>query len=128
MSNMNRRSKMENKLHYNIVDVLPTNEQLIKFAVFTDQNDFSWLKNGLDNESKKLFADYAEQCSAYNIDFEDLLNSLCLAKAVEVSSNIDLTKEQREGYQTKLSDFIKWRGEYLAETGDSVDNKEVDNV
>lgn len=130
MSNMNRRSKMENKLHYNIVDVLPTNEQLIKFAVFTDQNDFSWLKNGLDNESKKLFADYAEQCSAYNIDFEELLNALCVAKAVEVSSNIELTKEQREEYQTKLSDFFKWRGEYLAETDsvDGVDDKDGDDV
>ena len=121
---------MENKLHYNIVDVLPTNEQLIKFAVFTDQNDFSWLKNGLDNESKKLFADYAEQCSAYNIDFEELLNALCVAKAVEVSSNIELTKEQREEYQTKLSDFFKWRGEYLAETDsvDGVDDKDGDDV
>ena len=127
---MNRRSKMENKLHYNIVDVLPTNEQLIKFAVFTEQNDFSWLKKDVNKESKKLFVDYAEQCSAYNIDFEELLNALCVAKAVEVSSNIELTKEQREEYQTKLSDFFKWRGEYLAETdsSDSVDDKDGDDV
>ena len=127
---MNRRNKMENKLHYNIVDVLPTNEQLIKFSVFTDQKDFSWLNKDVNKESKKLFVDYAEQCSAYNIDFEELLNALCVAKAVEVSSNIELTKEQREEYQTKLSDFFKWRGEYLAETDsvDGVDDKDGDDV
>ena len=121
---------MENNLHYSVVDVLPTNEQLIKFAVFTDQNDFSWLKNGRDNESEKLFADYVERCIAYNIDFEDLLNSLCLAKALEVSSDIDLTKEQREECQTKLSDFFKWYTKYLAKTdsSESADNKDVDNV
>ena len=125
---MNRRNKVENNLSYSIADVLPTDEQLIKFAVFTSKNDFSFLKSGINNESKKRFVAYAEQCSAYNIDFEELLNALCVAKALEVSSNIELTKEQREEYQTKLSDFIKWRGEYLAESDDSADNKEVDNV
>ena len=128
MNNMNRRNKVENNLSYSIADVLPTDEQLIKFAVFTSQKDFSFLKSGINNESKKRFVDYAEQCSAYNIDFEELLNALCVAKALEVSSGIVLTKEQREEYQTKLSDFIKWRGEYLAESDDSADNKEVDNV
>ena len=121
---MNRRNKVENNLSYSIADVLPTDEQLIKFAVFTSQKDFSFLKSGINNESKKRFVDYAEQCSAYNIDFEELLNALCVAKALEVSSGIVLTKEQREEYQTKLSDFIKWRGEYLAES----DDKEVNNV
>ena len=130
---------MENNLSYSIVDVLPTDEQLIKFAVFTNQKDFSFLKNGINNESKKRFVDYAEQCSAYNIDFEELLNALCVAKALEVSSGIELTKEQREEYQTKLSDFIKWRSEYLAESDNidsvvdttvvtTVGSKEGDNV
>ena len=127
---MNRRNKMENNLSYSIVDVLPTDEQLIKFAVFTNQKDFSFLKNGINNESKKRFVDYAEQCSAYNIDFEELLNALCVAKALEVSSNIELTKGQREEYQTKLSDFIKWRSEYLAESDNinCVGGKEGGNV
>ena len=127
---MNRRNKMENNLSYSIVDVLPTDEQLIKFAVFTNQKDFSFLKNGINNESKKRFVDYAEQCSAYNIDFEELLNALCVAKALEVSSNIELTKGQREEYQTKLSDFIKWRSEYLAESDNinCVGSKEYGNV
>ena len=136
---MNRRDKVENNLSYSIADVLPTNEQLIKFAVFTNQKDFSFLKNGINNESKKRFVDYAEQCSAYNIDFEELLNALCVVKALEVSSGIELTKEQREEYQTKLSDFIKWRSEYLAESDNidsvvdttvvtTVGSKEGDNV
>ena len=127
---MNRRNKVENKLSYSIADVLPTNEQLIKFAVFTNQKDFSFLKNGINNESKKRFVDYVEQCSAYNIDFEELLNALCVVKALEVSSGIELTKEQREEYQTKLSDFIKWRSEYLAESDNinCVGSKEGGNV
>ena len=127
---MNRRNKMENNLSYSITDVLPTNEQLIKFAVFTNQKDFSFLKNGINNESKKRFVGYAEQCSAYNIDFEELLNALCVVKALEVSSDIELTKEQREEYQTKLSDFIKWRSEYLAESDsiNCVGSKEGGNV
>lgn len=122
---------MENNLSYNsIADVLPTNEQLIKFAVFTNQKDFSWLMNDINNESKKRFVVCAEQCSAYNIDYEELLNALCVVKALDVSSDIELTKEQREEYQTKLSDFIKWRSEYLAESGNInwVGSKEGDNV
>ena len=110
---------MENKLHYNIVDVLPTNEQLIKFAILSNKYHKLGLRSEQNEQTTKRFTEYQEQCTAYGIEFEELLTALCIYKALEISNNVELTKEQREEYQTKLSDFLKWKGEYLAETGDS---------
>lgn len=127
---------MESELTYNIVDVLPTDEQLIKFAILANKDHKLGLRSEQNEETAKRFAEYQEQCTAYGIEFDELLSALCVAKALDISSDIELTKEQREEYQTKLSDFIKWRGEYLAETGvvettdivDTTGNKEADNV
>ena len=121
---------LPNELTYNIVDILPTNEQLIKVAILAIKDNKLGLRSEQDEATAIRFSEYQDQCTAYGIEYEKLLTALCFAKSLENSSNILITKEENEENQTKLSDFLKWKGEYLAETGDSnwVDSKEGGNV
>ena len=121
---------LPNELTYNIVDILPTNEQLIKIAILAIKDNKLGLRSEQDEAAEIRFSEYQDQCTAYGIEYEKLLTALCFAKSLENSSNILITKEENEEYQTKLSDFLKWKCEYLAETEDSnwVGSKEGGNV